>query len=132
MTEYLGLEDVLRQVDRLGFVVRDPGLLAAALARPRASAFDADAYDTVWLKAAAFLQSIDANPTLVDGNKRLAWTTTKVFLRLTGQRLVASAEEGEAFMLGMVAAGWPLNELATWLHEHCTVETPPDLQHQAP
>jgi hypothetical protein len=39
VVRYLQLEDVLRQVQRLGFVVRDAGLLAGALARPQASAF---------------------------------------------------------------------------------------------
>ncbi len=41
--------------------IRDPSLLGAAAARPRASAFGSDAYPDVWTKAAALLQSIVEN-----------------------------------------------------------------------
>src|SRR3954471_6438574 len=103
MTRYLPFEDVLRQVGRAGWVVRDLGLLASAVARPAATAFGEDAYPTLWLKAAALCQSLDNNQALADGNKRLAWLNTKVFLALNGQRLRASADDGEQFMLGLVA-----------------------------
>lgn len=127
MERYLRPADVLRQVERAGFVVRDAGLLASALARPRASAFGADAYPTLWLKAAALCQSIDNNQSLVDGNKRLAWLTTKVYLAINGQRLVASADDGEAYMLDLVASGADLAEIADWLEAHCRAIPPPDL-----
>ena len=41
-----------------------------------------DAYPDLWTKAAALLQSIVKNHALVDGNKRLAWMATAVFLEL--------------------------------------------------
>jgi death on curing protein len=120
VARYLRLADVLRQVERAGFVVRDAGLLASALARPQASAFGDDAYPTMWLKAAALCQSIDNNQSLVDGNKRLAWLTTKVFLAINGQRLSASADDGESFMLDLVASSADLAVIADWLEAHCT------------
>ena len=84
-TEYLGLEDVLSLVRRLGIgPVRDLGLLDSALARPRSSAFGEDAYPTLELKAAALLHSLCANHPLVDGNKRLGWLSTAVFLEING------------------------------------------------
>jgi death-on-curing protein len=52
--------------------MRDVGLLEAAAARPRATAFGADAYLGIHEKAAALLQSLARNHALVDGNKRLA------------------------------------------------------------
>jgi death on curing protein len=119
VARYLRLADVLRQVERAGFVVRDAGLLASALARPQASAFGDDAYPTMWLKAAALCQSIDNNQSLVDGNKRLAWLTTKVFLAINGQRLSASADDGESFMLDLVASSADLAMIADWLEAHC-------------
>ena len=127
MARYLQLEDVLRQVERLGFVVRDAGLLAAALARPQASAFGDDAYGTVWDKAAALCQSIDNNQSFVDGNKRLAWLVTKVFLAINGQRLEATADAGEHFMIELVAGHAPLDTVASWLREHSHVAPVPDL-----
>jgi death on curing protein len=118
VTDYLQLEDILRQVERLGFVVRDPGLLASALARPQASAFGEDAYPDLFMKAAALCQSLDHNQSLIDGNKRLAWLSTKVFLALNGHTLTASADDGEAFMLGLVVGQADLEAIAAWLGRH--------------
>lgn len=132
MARYLQLEDVVRQVERLGFVVRDAGLLAGALARPQASAFGDDAYVTLWDKAAALCQSIDNNQSLVDGNKRLAWLVTKVFLAINGQHLEATADAGEHFMLDMVAGHAPLDTIASWLHEHSHEAPAPDLPNDEP
>lgn len=123
MTRYLTLEDILRQVDRAGFVVRDAGLLASAIARPGASVFGDDAYPTIWLKAAALCQSIDNNQALVDGNKRLAWLSTKVFLAINGHRLEADADDGERFMLDLVSSHVALSVVAEWLQTHCTPGT---------
>ena len=82
--EYIDLEDLLGLVRVLkAGPVRDVGLLDAALGRPRSSAFGEDAYPTLALKAAALLHSIAGNHALVDGNKRLAWVATVVFLDLS-------------------------------------------------
>ncbi len=45
-------------------------------------AFGEDAYPDLWTKAAAFLHSIVKNQALVDGNKRLGWLATAVFLEI--------------------------------------------------
>jgi death-on-curing protein len=85
--EYLDLEDLLQLVrDLTAGPVRDVGLLDSAAARPQSSAFGEDAYPTLALKAAALLHSIARNHALVDGNKRLAWLATVVFLDLNGHR----------------------------------------------
>jgi death on curing protein len=96
--EYLNLEDILGLVRALGIgPVRDVGLLDSAVARPRSSAFGEDAYPTVNLKAAALLQSLVNNHALVDGNKRLGWLATVVFLDLNG--LHPELADSEAFDL---------------------------------
>jgi death-on-curing protein len=64
--------------------IRDVGLLGSAAARPQASAFGDDAYPDLWTKAAALLHSILKNHALVDGNKRLGWLATAVFLEING------------------------------------------------
>ncbi len=102
MTEYLDPEDLVviaQDAAGAGVVVRDHGLLASAAARPRASAFGADAYPTLHLKAAALLHSLVRNHPLLDGNKRLAWLATYVFLDINGQRLVAGQDEVVDFVL---------------------------------
>ena len=66
--EYLDLENLLGLVQALGAgPVRDLGLLDSDAARPRSSAFGADAYATLELKAAALLHSVARNHALVDG-----------------------------------------------------------------
>ena len=73
--------------------VRDAGLLAAAAARPQASVFGTDAYPDTWTKAAALLQSIVGNHSLIDGNKRLGWLATAVFLELNGVGITAAQDD---------------------------------------
>jgi death on curing protein len=96
--EYLTLEDLLGLVRRLGVgPVRDLGLLDAASVRPRSSAFGEDAYPTLKLKAAALLHSIVTNHALVDGNKRLGWLATTVFLNINGETVELG--DDDAFQL---------------------------------
>ena len=107
VVEYLDLDDLLLiGRDAVGGepVVRDYGLLESALARPRTTVFGADAYPDVPTKAAALLHSLARNHALVDGNKRLAWLATYVFLDINGCRVIATDDEVVAFVLA-VAAG---------------------------
>jgi len=103
--EYLDLEDLLGLVrDLRTGPVRDLGLLDSAAARPRSGAFGQDAYPTLSLKAAALLHSLVGNRALVDGNRRLGWLATVVFLDVNGH--APDLDDDEAFTLVMdVAAG---------------------------
>ena len=69
--------------------IRDIGLLGSAAARPQTTVFGQDAYPDLFTKAAAFLHSIVNNHALVDGNKRLGWLATAVFLELNGVEVTA-------------------------------------------
>lgn len=100
---HLDLEDLLLLTRRAGIgPVRDLGLLQSAAARPQTSAFGEDAYPTSAGKAAALLHSLVCNHALVDGNKRLGWLATVVFLDLNG--LDVSIPADEAFTLVMEVA----------------------------
>ena len=91
--EFLDTDDLIELARRLlgdPPPVRDVGLLAAAAARPQASAFGSDAYPDTWTKAAALLQSVVNNHALIDGNKRLGWLATAVFLELSGVSVTAA------------------------------------------
>lgn len=84
-TEYLDLVDLVDLARTLlgdPSPIRDIGLLGSAAARPQTSVFGEDAYPDLITKAAALLQSIVNNHALVDGNKRLGWLATAVFLEL--------------------------------------------------
>jgi death-on-curing protein len=103
--EYLDVEDLLRLIRILQVgPVRDIGLLDSAAARARSSVLGSDAYPTLALKAAALLHSLARNHPLVDGNKRLAWLATVVFLSLNNQE--PDVDDDAAFTLVMdVATG---------------------------
>ena len=89
--------------------VRDAGLLEAALARTRATAFGADAYPDLRRKAAALLHSLARNRGLVDGNKRLALAGTIAFLGLNGFAL--GLTNGETYELVMAVAAGELDDI---------------------
>ncbi len=104
---FLDLEDLLHVAERAtgGPVeVRDIGLLESAAARPRASAFGADAYPTLHDKAAALLHSIVRNHAVVDGNKRLGLAAVLAFYGLNGRRLTMTNDEAYDVVMA-VAAG---------------------------
>jgi death-on-curing protein len=78
---------------RADFIVRDHGLLEAALARPQATVFGKDAYPMLDGKAAALLHSLARNHALIDGNKRLALAALIAFYGLNGRRLTLTDEQ---------------------------------------
>jgi death-on-curing protein len=124
LTEYLDLEDLITlAAGLLGDPppVRDMGLLEAAASRPRASAFGEDAYPDIWTKAAALLQSIAKSHPLVDGNKRLSWMATAVFLDLNG-RGVAGVPNDQVydFVMSIAAGDEDVPTIASRLRSLCT------------
>jgi death-on-curing protein len=90
--------------------VRDYGLLESATARPRATMFGTDAYETVEEKAAALLHSLVRNHALIDGNKRLALAATIAFLGVNGRRMTLSNDQ--AYELVIEVATVKLDEVA--------------------
>ena len=125
--EYLDLEDLLDLAERLlgpNPPIPDVGLLGSAAARPQTTVFGADAYPDVWTKAAALLLSLVKNHALVDGNKRLGWLATAVFLHLNGIDVsIASNDDVYDLVMG-VAAGKPgvaevAEKLAGLAHRDC-------------
>lgn len=84
---FLDLDDVLGLARRLlgdPVPIRDIGLLNSAVLRPRTTLAGAYAYGDIIEMAAALLQSVVGNHALLDGNKRLGWLSTAVFLQVNG------------------------------------------------
>jgi len=105
--EYLAVEDLVALARMLldPPPIRDVGLLGSAAARPETTAFGADAYPDLWTKAAALLQSVVNNHALVDGNKRLGWLATAVFLEINGVAVVDASNDGVYDLVLGVAGG---------------------------
>jgi death on curing protein len=98
--------------------IRDRGLLASAAARPRTSAFGEDAYPTFADKAAALMHSIARNHALIDGNKRLAWSATRIFCLLNGRDLKFTVDEAEALVVAVARGDLEVPEIAAAIEKH--------------
>lgn len=108
--EFLDLDDVVDlAIALLGdpAPIRDIGLLGSAVARPQTTAFGEDAYPDIWTKAAALLHSIVKNHALVDGNKRLGWLATAVFLEINGIEISRADNDDVYDFVIDVTAGQP-------------------------
>ena len=108
--EFLDLDDIVDlAIALLGdpAPIRDIGLLGSAVARPRTTAFGKDAYPDIFTKAAALLHSIVKNHALVDGNKRLGWLATAVFLEINGIEISRASNDDVYDLVIDVAAGQP-------------------------
>jgi death on curing protein len=118
--DHLSLEDLLEIA--AGVVdapqVRDLGLLASAVARPRTTAFGEDAYPRFADRAAALMHAIARNHGLVDGNMRLAWAATRVFCLLNRRDLVFDVDEAERLVVGVAAGDVDVPMLARILERH--------------
>ncbi len=99
--QFLTLDEALalhhRLIEKFGGSpgVRDLGLLESALYRPRSGYYE----DLVQMASALF-ESLLMNHAFVDGNKRVAFFATDVFLRMNGWRIVTSSDAAYDFLLG--------------------------------
>lgn len=118
MTRYLELETLIPQLERIGFKVKDAGLLGAALARPEATVFGQDAYPTIWMKAAALFDSLIKNHPMFDGNKRTAWISVNIFLALNNLKLRSDQDSAFDLILGVAKKQIDLNDAAKWFDGH--------------
>ncbi|MBU3863769.1 type II toxin-antitoxin system death-on-curing family toxin [Streptomyces sp. 4503] len=91
--------------------VRDLGLLSSAVHRPQSQMFGIEAYTDHFEKAAALLQSLAVNHPLVDGNKRMAWMCTVVFLDLNGTEML-DVDQDEAYKLVVGVAAGAIEDVA--------------------
>lgn len=97
--------------------VRDAGLLASALDRPR----NKFAYGEADLSAlaAAYGYGIARNHPFIDGNKRTALLAIYTFLGLNEREFDVDEAEAAAVIESMAAGKLSEAELAAWIAEHC-------------
>jgi death on curing protein len=95
--------------------VRDVDLLDAAVARPAASAFGADAYPTLHDKVAALLHSVARNHPFTDGNKRTATVSALFMLAVNGEGVTWGAQEALDKIIDVAEGRLDWEALAAWL-----------------
>ncbi len=104
--------------------IRDEGLLASALARPKNLITYSENDPDLAALAAAYAFGIASNHPFLDGNKRTAFVVCRVVLLLNGRDLNASREQKYRTFLRLASGDLSEEDLAAWLREHLVeVET---------
>lgn len=100
--QFLSLDEVIEihkvLIERFGgpHGIRDTGLLESALYRPSSGY-----YKGLDEMAAAMFESLIKNPPFVDGNKRVAFFATDIFLRLNGYKFNVEAKSAHQFLMNL-------------------------------
>ncbi|MEZ0072571.1 type II toxin-antitoxin system death-on-curing family toxin [Planotetraspora sp. GP83] len=112
MIRYLTVEQVL-DLAELAIEgtpqLRDLGLLDSAVHRPQARMFGHEAYPDLITKGAALLHSLAVNHPFLDGNKRVAWVSTVVFLAYNGVEM--DTDDDSAYDLVIAVASGKLDDV---------------------
>ena len=101
--------------------VRDAGLLASALARPRQLEAYGEDIDVVHL-AAAYTAGLVQNHPFIDGNKRTGFVLGILFLELNGARFIAGEEAATQAVMGLAAGTLDDAGYAAFLRENISHE----------
>jgi death on curing protein len=127
MREYLTIAEVYQMqhllIEMFGgrHGVRDQGAVEAAVFRPQTGY-----YHSIEEEGAALMESLGNNHGFVDGNKRIAFVATDVFLRRNGFYLEVGGEEGYAFIEGsMSRRTFRFVQILDWIRLHIKPLAPP-------
>lgn len=102
--------------------LRDMGLLESALARP--SQLAAYGEPSLYDLAAAYAWGRARTPPFIDGNKRTAYVSCMLILRLHGVRVSAGGAEKVLLFVRLGKGGFSQGELARWLKERSSPPAP--------
>lgn len=115
--DYLTMADVIAihkiQIHRYGGAegIRDYGALESALFRPTSGY-----YNDLIEEAAAMMESLAMNHPFVDGNKRVAFSATDVFLRINNAQIVSRNDDiYEAMMTMFNNNTFDFEHIVVWL-----------------
>jgi len=112
--EVVALHDALIHDFGGSMGLRDMGALESAILRPQMGY-----YDGLIEEAAAMLESLAMNHPFVDGNKRVAFAATEIFLMMNGSYIECDSEAAyDHFMHLFETNSFRFAELHEWLKEH--------------
>ncbi len=118
--QFLSVDETIaihqRVIEKFGGTasIRDKGLLESALFRPRTGY-----YEDLAQMASALFESLISNHAFVDGNKRVAFFSTDIFLRLNGWKLKVDPDSGYSFIIGSLERGQcDYDHLLPWIRQH--------------
>lgn len=99
--------------------IREDGLLESALTRPL-NLHHYEPESSLFRLAAAYGFGLSSNHAFVDGNKRIALTSTAVFLSINGWQLEASESDAVVVFTALAAGSMSEDDLAEWLEKNCS------------
>jgi len=105
-----------RLIDLFGGMhgVRDKGAVEAAVFRPQTGY-----YNSIEEEAAALMESLGNNHGFLDGNKRIAFTATDVFLRRNGFYIEVDGVAGHEFINGSMGRHeFRYGKILGWIRQH--------------
>ena len=118
VADVLGMHTVLMRRYGGAMGVRDPGALEAALFRPQTGY-----YKDIVSEAAALMESLCTNHPFVDGNKRIAFAATDVFLRINGWQLKRASMQIYVEMMQTFESGsFDIAHLEPWLRSFASAK----------
>ena len=109
-----------RQINEHGGLpgLRDEGLLLSALSRPENAYHYSEQKPDLAELAAAYGFGLAKNHPFNDANKRTALIAMRLFLKLNGYDLAASAEDKYKTIISVAASDISEGELAQWVREN--------------
>jgi death on curing protein len=120
MSDYLTVAEVYamqhRLIDLFGGLhgVRDQEAVEAAVFRPQTGY-----YNSITEETAALMESLGNNRGFLDGNKRIAFAATDVFLRRNGFSIDVDAADGHEFVYGSMDRGeFRFARIVDWIRKH--------------
>lgn len=94
--------------------VRDIGSVESALGR-----LTSGYYKDIVEESAALMESLSQNHPFVDGNKRIAFYATDVFLRMNGKFIECDNDEAFSFFNALFETStFDFEHLVEWLRDH--------------
>ena len=113
----LAYHDLLLSRHGGGTGIRDESMLDSALGRP-ANLFNYEK-PSLYDLAASYGYGLVKNHPFVDGNKRIGFATSVVFLELNGKKFIANEVDSVLKTLALAAGEMEEAEFASWLEENC-------------
>lgn len=124
MRKYLTVEEVIyiqeEMIKEFGgsFGIRDRKTLESAVMRPQTGY-----YKNIIEEASALMESLAMNHSFVDGNKRISFFATDIFLRMNGYSISCDSEDGNQFFVKNLEDNiFCFNKIKSWLKEKVVKE----------
>jgi death-on-curing protein len=118
--KYLSVDEVIviheYLIDEFGGTsgIRDIFALESALARPQTGH-----YKNIFEESAALMESLAVNHPFIDGNKRISFFATDVFLRINNYHIDCDSESAHKFFIELFESHkFKFKYLLPWLERH--------------